>query len=99
MEEKRKILSLVNIVLSQLGKIELDENCLSQMNILAELDKKWSLSQGPNAETETLYTNKVQSPKSTGRLTPPKRHVGSEREWSYWKELDLLVKIGVSVPT
>ena len=33
-------------------------------------------------------------PKTISRLTPPKRHVGSEREWSHCEELDFLVKIG-----
>ena len=33
-------------------------------------------------------------PKTISRLTPPKRHVGSEREWSHFEELDFLVKIG-----
>ena len=33
-------------------------------------------------------------PKSIWGPTPPQQHVGSEREWSHWEELDFLVKIG-----
>ena len=41
-----------------------------------------------------ITINNYGQPKTTLRLTPLKRHVGSEWDWSHCKELDFLVKVG-----
>ena len=43
---------------------------------------------------QILTLNNYGPPKTIARLTPPKRYVGSEQEWSHWEELDFLVKVG-----
>ena len=41
-----------------------------------------------------IYINKIQRPKIGYFATPPKRQARSEREWSHFKELGFLVKLG-----